>query len=259
MAQKRRQRNVVQKNGLGWLRDLPDARDHYYEPPKMLDIPSSVDLRSNFPKVYAQGNVGSCTAQALAAVLQFDEAKQKQSQDTAPSRLFVYYNERLLMNTTESDSGASMRIGIKSLSEYGYCREDIWPYDLNKWRSKPNRTAYRLALAHKIKEYARVGQDINQLKTTLAAGNPFVFGFTAYQSFESDEVKKNGILPMPHNEKVVGGHAVVAVGYDDADQTFLIRNSWGEDWGIEGYFKIPYAYLTDPNLAADFWIISQIP
>lgn len=243
----------------GWLRDIPDFRDRYFEPPKMMEIPPQVDLRPLFPNVYSQGNIGSCTSQALAALIQYNEAKQKQSQGTSPSRLFIYYNERVLMNTTESDSGASMRTGIKSISQYGFCREDIWPYSTDKWRNKPNRTAYRLAVAHKINEYSRVGQDVNQLRTTLAAGNPFVFGFTVYESFESQEVKKSGLLPMPHQEKMMGGHAVIAVGYDDTDQTFLIRNSWGPEWGLEGYFKMPFSYISDPGLAADFWVVTQIP
>ena len=238
-------------NSYGWIRDNPDVRDRYFEPPHMMDIPPVVNLQSDFPPPYSQGKINSCTAQALSAIIEYNERKQ-----ASPSRLFIYYNERLLMNTTESDSGASMRTGIKSVSQYGYCREDIWPYTIDKWKTKPNRTAYRFANSNKINNYSRINQNIRQLKLSLASRNPFVFGFTVYEKFESNEIRTSGLLSMPNNEKMLGGHAVIAVGYDDNDQTFMIRNSWGPDWGLNGYFKMPYEYISDPNLAADFWIIN---
>jgi C1A family cysteine protease len=98
--------------------------------------------------------------------------------------------------------------------------------------------------------------NLNQLKGCIASGYPFVFGFTVYDAFESQEVAKTGVLNMPGpKEKVQGGHAVLAVGYDDAAQRFTVRNSWGKDWGIKGYFTIPYSYLTTTDLADDFWTI----
>jgi len=100
---------------------------------------------------------------------------------------------------------------------------------------------------------------LNQMKGCLASGYPFVFGFTVYESFESDQVAKTGVAPMPAtNEKVLGGHAVLAAGYDDGSQRFLVRNSWGPDWGMGGYFTLPYAYLTDANLADDFWTVRMV-
>jgi len=97
---------------------------------------------------------------------------------------------------------------------------------------------------------------ISTLKGCLASGYPFVFGFTVYQSFESAQVAKTGIVPMPApHEAVVGGHAVLAVGYDDASQQFIVRNSWGDGWGIKGYFMMPYGYLTDTSLSDDFWTV----
>jgi C1A family cysteine protease len=97
------------------------------------------------------------------------------------------------------------------------------------------------------------------MKGCLASGYPFVFGFSVYESFESQEVKQTGRVPMPSpNEQLLGGHAVLAVGYDDSQRRFIVRNSWGKDWGMQGYFTIPYAYLLDDNLADDFWTIRQV-
>lgn len=242
----------------GWIRDLPDYRDHYYTPPTMADIPTSVDLRPMMPPVFDQGAIGSCTAQALAALLQYDEIKQNKADKSTPSRLFIYYNERVLQNTVNSDSGASMRIGIQCLNQFGFCEEPLWVYDIGKWRNKPNQTAYRKAITERIASYARVNQDILSIKTALAAGTPIAFGFVVYSNFEDPAVAKSGLAPMPGGS-MLGGHAVLAVGYDDADQTVWVRNSWGPGWGIGGYFKMPYAYISNPNLAADFWTINCIP
>jgi C1A family cysteine protease len=97
------------------------------------------------------------------------------------------------------------------------------------------------------------------MKGCLASGYPFVFGFTVYSSFEGAKVAQSGIVPMPGSaEKPIGGHAVLAVGYDDDTREFLVRNSWGPGWGIKGYFKMPYAYLTAPKLATDFWTIRGV-
>jgi C1A family cysteine protease len=179
--------------------------------------------------------------------------------DFVPSRLFIYYNERVIEGTVEADSGAQIRDGIKSVAGQGDCPESELPYDINKFAQKPAARCYRDAVKYKAVSYSRVIQDPSQLKGCLASGFPFVFGFTVYESFEGQDVARTGIVPMPATgEKVLGGHAVLAVGYDDAQQRFLVRNSWGSDWGQGGYFTIPYAYLTDSNLSDDFWTIRLI-
>ena len=243
--------------GYGWQRDLPDHRDHVYAAPlaALGPLPASVDLRPQCPPVYDQGQLGSCTANAIAGALQFDRLKQKLS-DFVPSRLFIYYNERVLEHSVALDSGAQIRDGIKSVAQQGDCPETEWPYVITKFKTKPSATCYADALKYKAVSYQRVTQTLGQLKGCLAAGYPFVFGFTVYESFESAVVAKSGHASLPKsNESVVGGHAVVGVGYDDAKSWFVVRNSWGAQWGLKGYFTLPYAYLSDTNLASDFWTI----
>jgi C1A family cysteine protease len=242
----------------GWIPDLPDARDHLYAAPApiLAKLPAKIDLRSKCPPVYDQVQLGSCTGNAIAAAIQFGRMRQKLKPSFTPSRLFIYYNERVMEHTVATDSGAQIRDGIKTVVKQGACPESDWPYDINKFADKPPAKAYADAAKHKVSSYSRLVPTANQLKGCLASGFPFVFGFTVYESFESQEVAKTGLVPMPAaKEKVLGGHAVLGVGYDEASQRFIVRNSWGKGWGQAGYFTMPYAYLTDTNLADDFWTI----
>jgi len=246
----------------GWVPDLPDARDVLYAaPPRYLaELPTKADLRDRCPKeIYDQGKLGSCTANAIGAAFEFDLLKQGLT-DFMPSRLFVYYNERSMEGTVGSDSGAMIRDGIKSVAKKGVCPETMWQYDISKFADQPPAECYTEALTHQVTSYQRVPRVLNQLKGCLANGFPFVFGFSVYASFESDEVAHTGVVPMPDvaTEDFLGGHAVLAVGYDDADQRFVVRNSWGEGWGMGGYFTMPYAYLTERSLSSDFWAILQV-
>ncbi len=244
--------------GYGWVPDLPDQRDLMYSAPMMVmkKLPAKVDLRSKCPKVYDQGQLGSCTANALSGAFEFARKKQKLT-DFMPSRLFLYYNERVLNNSVNSDSGAFIRDGIKSLNTTGICPEKEWPYVTTKFADKPPQKCYTDALKATIKSYQRLtNTNLPQLQSCLSEGYPFVFGFTVYESFESQQVAQTGILPMPKpKEKVVGGHAVMAVGYDDSKQAVIVRNSWSTGWGIKGYFYMPYGYITSANLCDDFWTI----
>jgi C1A family cysteine protease len=161
--------------------------------------------------------------------------------------------------TIKSDSGAQIRDGIKSVAKLGVCPEPEWPYDINKFATRPPKKCFTHALKYRAVSYQRVIQTLNQMKGCLASGYPFVFGFSVYDSFEGDAVAKTGTVPMPApKEKLLGGHAVLAVGYDDKQQRFLVRNSWGKSWGIGGYFTMPYAYMTDSNLCDDLWTIRVI-
>jgi C1A family cysteine protease len=242
----------------GWVPDLPDHRDLLYGAIRPLQpvLPVHVDLTDTCSEVENQGNLGSCTGNALAGALEFLENKNK-IQFTDLSRLFIYYNERAIEGTTESDSGAMLRDGIKTLKNHGVCSEKKWPYVVSKFRLKPTSACYKEALNHQITSYHRI-INLDEMRLCLAEGYPFVFGFTVYESFESSEVAKTGVVNMPGlNERALGGHAVLAVGYDDETKRFNVRNSWGTGWGKKGYFTIPYEYLADRNLADDFWTIRK--
>ena len=246
----------------GWVPDLPDHRDFLYSAPQAVlgaKLPKSVDLRPKCPAVYDQGQLGSCTGNAIAGAFQFEQMKQN-IPNWVPSRLFIYYNERVIEGTAGSDSGAQIRDGVKSVATTGVCPEADWPYDITKFAMKPpDPPCYVDAAKNVATSYQRVPQIINQMKGCLAAGYPFVFGFSVYESFESQQVAQTGHVPMPApGEKQIGGHAVLAVGYDDANHRFIVRNSWGPGWGMAGYFTMPYSYLTDSNLADDFWTIRLV-
>jgi C1A family cysteine protease len=244
--------------GFGWIPDVPDHRDHLYAAPVqwLAQLPLKTDLTPHCPTVYDQGQLGSCSANAIGAAIEFDQMKQGLPNIFVPSRLFIYYNERAMEGTVNSDSGAQIRDGIKSVGQNGDCPETEWPYVIAKFAVKPAKKCYHDAVHHRAILYQRVVQTLNQMKGCLASGYPFVFGFAVYESFMSVAVAKTGHAPMPKpTEKMEGGHAVLAVGYDDAKQWFIVRNSWGPQWGLKGYFTLPYAYLTDNNLADDFWTI----
>lgn len=253
----------------GWVRDLPDHRDLMYAaPPPKAPLPSSCDLRSAFPTpAYDQGELGSCTGNAIAAAVQFARRKEGEAQDFVPSRLFIYYNERDVEGDVGQDGGAQIRDGMKVVSKLGVCPEASspkpqpydWPYDVKQFAQQPPPPCYEFGHDRLITSYRRVPQVLMQLRACLASGFPFVLGFTVYSSFESEEVAKSGEVPLPAStEQVLGGHAVLAMGYDDKSQRFLVRNSWGTDWGQNGYFTMPYAYLTDPHLASDFWTVRLV-
>lgn len=259
MAKKLTQHHIKR---FGWVPDLPDARDHLYSAPMATlgPLPTSADLRPQCPPVYNQGQLGSCTGNAIAGAIQFDRLKQASRPDFVPSRLFIYYNERVIEGTVTYDAGAQIRDGIKSVATLGACDEQLWAYDIAKFAEKPPKAAFDAALNTKAASYCRVARSLTQMKGCLASGYPFVFGFTVYDAFETDAVAKSGILNMPDTSKesVLGGHAVLAVGYDDEAQRFIVRNSWGNTWGQAGYFTMPYAYFMEENLSDDFWTIRLI-
>jgi C1A family cysteine protease len=239
----------------GWIPDRPDHRDFLYSAiaPKV-KLPPKVDLRAEDSPIENQGRLGSCTANALAGHLQFLEMVHRDPYQNV-SRLFIYYNERAVEGTISVDSGAMIRDGIKVLAKFGVCAESEWPYDISQFTRKPSTACYKDGLKRRISSYHRL-QTLDEMLNCLAEGFPFVFGFTVYESFESLKVAQTGIAPMPKkSERAVGGHAVMAIGYDQKQKRFIVRNSWGVEWGQAGYFTLPYAYLE--TLADDFWTIRQ--
>jgi C1A family cysteine protease len=225
-------------------------------------LPTNVSNRKYCSYVEDQGDLGSCTANAWAGLIQYNHIKDgfggKVYRDM--SRLFIYYNERVIEGTVDQDAGAQLRTGAQTLASQGVCTEGSWKYIESEFTVKPLTSCYTSALSNTIHSYYALNT-LQDMKTCLAAGQCFVFGFSVYDAFESQQVADTGILnlPTPSEENLVG-HAVLAVGYDDSTQRILVKNSWGLGWGLpgnlSGYFTMPYAYITDPNLAMDYWTVA---
>lgn len=236
--------------------DLPDKRDHYFRP-ALAAYPRFMDLRSSMTKIEDQGDLGSCTANAAVALAEYlDFRKDRRYRNC--SRLFVYYNERVLEGTVGQDSGAYIRDAIKAMAKWGLCTETAWPYAINKFRARPPAACFTAAAKHKALDYQRVNQTLDELCSAIAEGFPVEFGFSVYESFETDAVARTGMVPVPQaGEALLGGHAVAIAGYDLDHGLFICRNSWGRDWGAKGYFYMPVNYVLDGDLAEDFWIVRQ--
>jgi C1A family cysteine protease len=211
-------------------------------------------LTGLFPPVFDQGNLGSCTANAIAGGFSY-ALKKECGKDLVPSRLFIYYNERAMEETIASDSGAMIRDGVKSLVQLGVCPEKKWGYSdgPTKFKRKPTASCYTEALNHQLVQYQRVTAQTG-IQQALAAGFPVVAGFTVYESFESDDAAKTGVIPTPSpGEQVMGGHAILIVGFDKVKRQWIVRNSWGADWGDKGYCYIPFAIGF-----SDCWMMSVV-
>jgi C1A family cysteine protease len=281
------------KYALGWIPDYPDFRDYTEETeevreilgttglafrsavrktPRAKALPASADLREWCSPVEDQGRLGSCTAQAGAGIIEYYERKAFH-RHIESSRLFLYKVTRNLMKM-KGDTGAYLRSTIGAMVLFGVPPEEYWPYtdspeDFDK---EPPAFCYSFAQNYKTLKYYRhdppsaAAEDIlNRVKTYLAAGHPAMFGFTAYSSVE--QASGTGRIPFPSPlDKIEGGHAVVAVGYDDkmriknkfggneTEGALVLRNSWGSDWGEAGYGWLPYDYLRK-GLAEDFWSV----
>lgn len=246
-------------NKYGWKPDVPDHRDKRFDHLSApVPTPEVVDLRPKMPPVYDQGNLGSCTANSTGAAFQYDQIKLKQP-NWVPSRLMIYYLERQMEGTVNSDAGAQIRDGIKVLAKYGVAPETLWPYDVKKFKTAPPASVMKVAQAHQALTYSRVDQSELALEQVLAQGYPVCFGFAVFSSFETNAVAKTGIVPMPTKaDKDLGGHAVLIVGYNRPKRQFIVRNSWGPGWGDKGYFYMPYDYVLNAQLSDDFWTIYTV-
>jgi len=242
----------------GWHPDTPDHRDQQWRPPATLGAtpPSMVDLSGAMPPIYDQGQLGSCTANAIAGLMQYTQMREGLP-DYTPSRLFIYYEERKREGTIASDAGAMIRDGMKVVAKLGAPPETEWPYDIARFTEHPPVQCYYDATGDRALSYARVPRP--SLKAALAANHPVVIGFSVYESFETSAVALTGDAPMPAlGEDLLGGHAVLLCGYDDRTGRWLLRNSWGVDWGNHGYFTLPYQYLIQSSLSNDFWTITKV-
>jgi len=234
-------------------KDTPDSRDYIFTSESITeDMPGKVDMRAKMPPVVDQSKLGSCTANAIVSGLrQFLQIKDK-APNVVLSRLFLYWHERQLEGTLGKDEGAQIRTGMKLLKNMGVCLEKDFPYIISTYNDAPSKEAQDGADSYKIASYSRLN-DLEMLKTALAEGYPVVFGFSVYSSFQSEEATQTGWIPLPQKgERHLGGHAVLAVGYDDFHEVVICRNSWGSKWGDHGYFYLPYDFWAY-DLIHDMW------
>lgn len=243
----------------GWKKQPIDLRDwKYTRKLSLVTRPVRADLRPICPPVYDQGELGSCTGNGIAGDIEFVQ-KNFHGTEFAPSRLFIYFCERRMEGTVAQDAGANIRDGIKCVNQFGVCTEQTWPYNISKFTHKPSNDAFKEAVNCEVVQYEAL-TDLDSCKDALAQELPIVFGIMVYETFESDAVAKTGVVSMPDvtKEQCLGGHCILMVGYDDENQVVICRNSWGADWGMAGYFTLPYAYILDASLSSDFWVIQKL-
>ena len=218
-------------------------------------LPSKTDLRPVCPPIYDQGQEGSCTAHAAAAHKQFLDLKLKKPNIIMPSRNFIYWCERALDGDTYQDAGASMRDSVQVLVDKGACSETLWPYTKDTLYVCPPPSLFGAAWHQRAASYYLLQSEI-EFKQCLANGYPFVLGMVVYESFMSAQTARTGVMPIPKpGEALEGGHALMAVGYDDSLSMYIIRNSWGTQWGQAGYFLMPYAVMHDVDLVSDCYTV----
>jgi C1A family cysteine protease len=249
-------RTLDDKFNLIWKADKIDTRDYKYQVTSKAS-PNVVDLRSYCSPIENQGNLGSCTGQAIAGAIEL--LNKRSGKPTDVSRLFIYYYERLLLGTVNYDSGAYIRDGIKATNHYGVSLESLWPHDVRKFRQEPINEAKNDALNRKVTRYERVN-DFNGCIDALTNGYPVIIGFNVYTSFMTASVARTGNMPYPNTkkEKLLGGHAVLIVGYNKTKNVFIVRNSWGTNWGDKGYFYMPFDMVIKPNMSSDYWVIKSV-
>jgi len=223
---------------------------------------TSKSLASYINQIYDQGNLGSCTANAFCQSHLIQQQQKYVIIKFQPSRLYLYYHERLIEGNVNYDAGADVLDGEKFAKNYGICSELLYPYNINKYKTKPSGVAELDASHHKIASY-RILNNINDIKQSINNNIPVCIAIAVYDSFESNIVTNTGVVPLPNTltEHLLGGHELCLVGYDDNTQLFLVCNSWGNQWGASiltkkgnqrGFCYIPYAYLTNTNLAFEF-------
>jgi len=227
------------------------------------NLPPILDLRRFMTKIESQGGVGSCTANAVSGAYEY-LVKRYNGASYDVSRLFIYYNARLIGGKPIADNGSAIRHAIESLKVYGACSETTYPYLPELVNHKPPQHAYDEAASFLIQSVEKIEIDLMKWKSVLASGFPIIFALRLYDSFDKHRIK--GLVTMPSkNEKGRNNrtehalHAMLCVGYSDRDRLFIVRNSWGNNWGDEGYCYIPYDYLINGEYnLGDNWIIKRL-
>ncbi|MCP2729149.1 C1 family peptidase, partial [Limnofasciculus baicalensis] len=238
----------------------PNSKQYAASRYQKKDLPHKVDLRPYMTKVENQANANSCTANAMVGAYEY-LAKRMLGDSGDVSRLFVYYNARALDGKRVKDEGTSLTNCIQVLQDMGACTEDTWPYETSQVNKQPSDEAYEEAEQFLIEDAEEIDIDLFSMKHCLAEGYPFAFGMLLFKSF--DKATKKGRVPMPdlsteEGRETHGAHAMLCVGYSDKNEAFIVRNSWGDDWGDNGYCYIPYDYLTNPDLSWDCWTIRKV-
>lgn len=224
--------------------------------------PTVVDLRATpdaFPPIEDQGCPHSCTAHVIAAALHFD-LHRRGAEVFRPSRLFLYYHQRARLKSLHVDPRfgcpVQMREGIAAVAAHGFCPEELWPYDLARLDDPPSGIAEAAARAQPPAVFTPLPEEptLAELRHTLVDGSPLLFGLRVFTNFPRRHTRGEGAVPLPApDDRALGAHAVLGVGYDDAREVILIRNSWGAAWGDHGHATVPYAFFSDPNHTFDFW------
>lgn len=217
-----------------------DSRDYRYQGQR-LELREQVDLREWDSAVEDQSTLGSCVGSAIAAAYEHITRRQASDQFVELSKLFIYYNARVLEDAVSLDQGATLRNGLQGCKVYGICREDLWPYKLEQFDDRPPDTAYEDAKHRLIKEYRSLS-GLSEILDALDAERPVVIGVTLYEPFLYLDAE-HSTVPMPQEGDITAGdHAMVLVGYDQSKKLLLAKNSFGKDWGDQGYCWIPYDY-----------------
>ncbi len=225
-------------------------------------LPAKVDLRSFMSDVEQQGETNSCAANATAGAYEYLVKRHLGEEAYDVSRLFIYYNARAIDDPDNiEDEGSVLQSVIESLKEHGACSEETWAFEQEAVNEEPSQEAYEEAKQFLIEDTELVPTDLNAWKAALAEGNPIIFGVKLFGTF--DKHKKPGLVPAPSpaeaGRESHGGHAMLCVGYSDPDQVFIVRNSWGPEWGDKGYCYVPYRYLMNEEYNfGDSWIIKRI-
>jgi hypothetical protein len=223
--------------------------------------PPRVDLRPYMTSIENQEQTNSCVANAVAGAYEYLVKRHMGEEAYDVSRLFIYYNARAQGDEPIEDEGSMIADAIEGLRQHGACSEETWPFDAETVNEEPSEEAYEEASQFPVEEVENVPTDLDAWRRCLAEGNPIVFGISLFQSFDAH--RKKGVVPMPSkaesSRESHGGHAMLCVGYSDKDKVFIVRNSWGSDWGDEGYCYIPYSYIMNPELnGGDSWIIRRL-